>query len=386
MKLSDDSKQKLILFILCLTAVGIMVWIVINHEVIENSFFKMFETTKPFLYGISLAYILSPLCNNIEAKLIKNGYKHHNVLSTAITELILLLVIIVTCIIIIPQSIKSIVNIIQSAPNILNNTQTLIDNQLKTTKILHDIFGDAGISIIETAENFTNNTIIPNIDSITSSLLESVTKLGKSILNIILGIIISIFALFNRRKFGRQLKLLTLAVFNKKASNIIFEKASYANKVFSDFFIGKTIDSIIIGLICFISLSILRMPYTVLISVIVAITNMIPFAGPFIGAIPSFIIVLSESSIKSIYFLIFIIVLQQIDGHIIGPKCIGNATGLNTFWVLFSIIFFGGMFGIAGMFIGVPMFAVIYGIVKDIVCNLLKKKNISKEDIKDEQS
>jgi len=384
MKLSDDSKQKLILFIMCLTAVGIMVWIVINHEVIENSFFKMFETTKPFLYGISLAYILSPLCNNIEAKLIKNGYKHHNVLSTAITELILLLVIIVTCIIIIPQSIKSIVNIIQSAPNILNNTQTLIDNQFKTTKILHDIFGDAGLSIIETVENFTNNTIIPNIDSITSSLLESVTKLGKSILNIILGIIISIFALFNRSKFGRQLKLLTLAIFNKKVSNIIFEKASYANKVFSDFFIGKTIDSIIIGLICFISLSILRMPYTVLISVIVAITNMIPFAGPFIGAIPSFIIVLSESSIKSIYFLIFIIVLQQIDGHIIGPKCIGNATGLNTFWVLFSIIFFGGMFGTAGMFIGVPMFAVIYGIVKDIVCNLLKKKNISEEDIKNE--
>jgi putative membrane protein len=384
MKLNDDSKQKLILFILGSAVVSIMVWIVINHESIENSFLKMFETTKPFLYGISFAYILSPLCDSIEAKLIKNGYKHHNVLSTAITELILLLIIIIVCIIIIPQSIKSITNIIQSAPSALQSTQTLLDNQLKTTKILHDIFGDAGLSIIETAEKFTNNTIIPNIDSISSSLLESATRFGKLILNIVLGIIISIFALLNRRKFTRQLKLLTLAIFSKKVSSIIFEKASYANKVFSNFFIGKTVDSIIIGLLCFISLSILRMPYTVLISVIVAITNMIPFAGPFIGAIPSFIIVLSESSIKSIYFLIFIIILQQIDGHIIGPKCIGNATGLNTFWVLFSIIFFGGMFGIAGMFIGVPMFAVIYGIVKDIVYNLLKKRNISKEDIKDE--
>jgi len=190
MKLNDDSKQKLILFILGSAVVSIMVWIVINHESIENSFLKMFETTKPFLYGISFAYILSPLCDSIEAKLIKNGYKHHNVLSTAITELILLLIIIIVCIIIIPQSIKSITNIIQSAPSALQSTQTLLDNQLKTTKILHDIFGDAGLSIIETAEKFTNNTIIPNIDSISSSLLESATRFGKLILNIVLGIII----------------------------------------------------------------------------------------------------------------------------------------------------------------------------------------------------
>ena len=383
MKLSKNNKEKLLMFILGLCAVGIMIWIIVNHETIEDTFSKMLSTVAPFIYGASFAYILSPLCNRLEARLIERKHKHPHAMATAITESIFLLIIVLACIIIIPQSAKSISSLIQSAPDAMNNTQTFINNQLRTNKLLHDTFKNSSVSILESIENFVNTTVTPNIESITTSIFESLTKIGRTIFNIVLGIIISIFALFHRKTFARQLKMFTLAVLGEKRSQVVFEKASYANRVFSSFFVGKLIDSIIVGIICFISLSIMRMPYIVLISVIVTITNMIPIIGPFIGAIPSLIIILSESPVKALYFLVFIIILQQIDGHIIGPKCIGNATGLNTFWVLFSIIFFGGLWGIAGMFIGVPLFAVIYDIIRDIIYDVLNRRKVSQE-VKDE--
>lgn len=378
MRMNNDNKEKFKLFIWCLVAIGIMIWVVMNHNIIEETLLKILKTLIPFLYGASFAYILSPLCNKIEKRLMIKNYKHPHAMSTAITESIFLLLIILACIIIIPQSAKSIYSIIQSAPVALQNTQLFINEQLRTNKILHTLFGKTDISAVNTIEQFVNNTVMPNIDSITASVIENVTNIGKSIFNIIFGLIISIFALFNRKTFAKQSKMIVLAILGEKKSLIVFKKAHYANKVFSSFFLGKAIDSSIIGIICFIALVIMKIPYALLVSVIVTITNMIPIVGPCIGAVPGFIIIFSESPIKSLYFLVFIIILQQIDGHIIGPKCIGSATGLNTFWVLFSIIIFGRLFGIVGMFIGVPLFAVIYDIIRDIVYDNLDRKNIRK--------
>ena len=149
-----------------------------------------------------------------------------------------------------------------------------------------------------------------------------------------------------------------------------------ADDVFGGFFIGKIIDSLIIGCICFVGLAILRMPYVALVSVIVGVTNIIPFFGPYIGAIPSVILIFLVDPMKGLYFIIFIIVLQQVDGNVIGPKILGNTTGLSPFWVIFAILLFGGSFGVIGMLFGVPIFAVLYYIIKRVVEHVLKKRRL----------
>ena len=154
------------------------------------------------------------------------------------------------------------------------------------------------------------------------------------------------------------------------------KEARYIHKVFGGFIIGKIVDSIIIGILCFLGLSVMNMPYTLLVSVIVGVTNVIPFFGPFIGAIPSALLILLVSPIQCLYFLIFILVLQQFDGNILGPKILGDTTGISSFWVLFSILLFGGLLGFVGMIVGVPIFAVFYRLLGDFINGLLEKKDL----------
>ena len=154
------------------------------------------------------------------------------------------------------------------------------------------------------------------------------------------------------------------------------EYSRYAHKMFSGFIGGKLIDSFIIFLICCVALPLMNMPYAMLISVIIGVTNVIPFFGPFIGAIPSFVIVLIDDPIQSIYFLIYVLVLQQFDGNILGPKILGDSTGLSSFWVLFSILLFGGLFGFIGMLLGVPVFAILYRLITDLVSRSLSQKHL----------
>lgn len=380
-----NNKNKIKLFLLALVTICIMVWIVINHVSIEQFIGRLYSAIIPFLYGLGFAYILNPICNKIEKALDKKRHKDNNTIAIVITETLFISLIVLICITIIPQSYMSIRNLIQSGPEMIESLQDSVDIAIQNNKVLADMIGVSNLSISDTVSNFFNKTIIPNLDLITSSLVSKVTELGTLLINLIIGLIVNIFALYNRKTFAKQIKILILAIFSKDNSNVIFRKLDSVSTKFIGFFIGKIIDSAIVGIICFIVLSIMQMPYTLLVSVIVGITNIVPIVGPFIGAVPSFIIILSESPQKALYFLIFIIILQQVDGHIIGPKCIGSKTGLNTFWVLFAIICFGKVFGIFGMIIGVPVFAVIYDIVRDIIQNVLKRKNINIDSIGDNE-
>ena len=182
-----------------------------------------------------------------------------------------------------------------------------------------------------------------------------------------------------KEKFIGQAKKIIYAIFRPRYGNVVMEVGRKADEVFGGFFIGKIIDSLIIGCICFVSLAILRMPYVALVSVIVGVTNIIPFFGPYIGAIPSAILIFLVDPMKGIYFIIFIIVLQQVDGNVIGPKILGNTTGLSPFWVIFAILLFGGSFGVIGMLFGVPIFAVLYYIIKQVVEHVLKRRHLPEE-------
>ena len=209
-----------------------------------------------------------------------------------------------------------------------------------------------------------------------TQLTVGMIQMVREVFNFIIGIIVSIYVLFSKEKFQKQTKKLIYAVFRPGQANMILQIGGKSNEIFGGFIIGKIIDSLIIGVICFIGLSILNMPYTMLVSVIVGVTNVIPFFGPYIGAIPSTILIALEDPMKGVYFLIFILVLQQFDGNILGPKILGNSTGLSAFWVVTSILLGGGLFGFVGMVMGVPTFAVIYYIVDMILDNKLKKKKL----------
>lgn len=179
----------------------------------------------------------------------------------------------------------------------------------------------------------------------------------------------SVYVLGSRKTFARQGNKLIYSIFSKKWADVILNEFRFTNKMFSGFISGRLADSLIIGLICFVGMTILRIPNAVLISIIIGITNILLFFGPWIGAVPSFLLILMVNPVKSIVFLVFVLILQQFDGNILGPRILGDKIGLSGFWVLFSILLFGGLFGFIGMIIGVPIFAVIY----DIICKLVNK-------------
>ena len=193
--------------------------------------------------------------------------------------------------------------------------------------------------------------------------------------------IVSVYLLFSKETFIGQFKKLTYALFKPKRANIIIETARKSNEIFGGFISGKILDSAIIGVIAYIVLAIMKMPDTVLVAVIIGVTNVIPFFGPFIGAVPSFIIIVLQNPIQGLYFLIFIVVLQQIDGNIIGPKILGSSTGLSAFWVVFAILVFGGLWGFPGMLLGVPLMAVIYYVAQKTVSYFLKKRGLTTDTL-----
>ena len=195
-------------------------------------------------------------------------------------------------------------------------------------------------------------------------------------LNIMIGVIISVYLLVSKQKFVGQGKKVLYALFYERQANNILEVVRKSHSIFSGFISGKLIDSLIIGVLCFIGMSIMKMPYIPLVSVLVGVTNVIPFFGPYLGAIPSILLILLISPGKGIMFLIFIIILQQLDGNIIGPKILGSSTGLSAFWVIFAILIGSGLFGIIGMIAGVPVFAVIYYLIKTGLEYSLRKKNL----------
>ncbi len=198
----------------------------------------------------------------------------------------------------------------------------------------------------------------------------------KALWNLIIGFIISIYLLGSKEKFAGQAKKIVYAVFDRKAGNELISNFRFIHGTFIGFLGGKIVDSIIIGIICFVCTSVIGTPYSILVSVIIGLTNIIPFFGPWIGGIPSALLVLMVDPKQALYFGILIIVIQQFDGNILGPKILGDSTGLSGFWVIFSITIFGGLFGVLGMVVGVPIFAVFYAGVKSMVNRSLHKRSL----------
>ena len=236
-------------------------------------------------------------------------------------------------------------------------------------------------------QKWLRTDLLEKANELMSSLTVGVFNIVSELFNLLIGLIVSVYVLFSKEVFMRQTKKMVYALLTPHNANLVLHFTKKSNEIFGGFIIGKVIDSAIIGVLCFVGLSLLKMPYVLLVSVIVGVTNVIPFFGPYIGAIPSAILIFLTNPLQGLYFLIFILVLQQVDGNLIGPKILGNSTGLSAFWVIFAILLGGGLFGFLGMLMGVPTFAVIYYIIQMIINHKLERKNLPQEsDYYDEYS
>lgn len=338
---------------------------------------------QPFIIGFAIAYILNFILKFYEDRVLKDDYlkkikiKKKRTLGLIMTYFTAMLFIYLFSHFVMPQLIDSISRLANNVPKYGPNIINTADEVMRKFKISQEQMD----TISETLKNVSSHVSKIVIDFI-PTIGTYAAKFASRLWNIVLGFIISIYMLADKEKFAAIFKKVVFSIFNKNYSNKILMLASKSNDTFGKFFVGKIIDSAIIGVLTFVVLSIARMPYTLLLSVIIGLTNIIPFFGPFIGAIPSFIIILCVDPIKALWFIVIIFVIQQIDGNLIGPKILGDSIGISAFWILFAILVAGKFMGIVGMIIGVPVFAVIYTIIKENVENRLDKKGL-KTDTRD---
>ena len=338
------------------------------------------KTLMPFIYGCVMAYLIYPLSQGITAYLDKlTGERYKK--ATSSVGIFLGLIIFGVAIylllwMLLPQLMESITSIVVGVPGMVEILSDWIGSLLSDNPHLQQTANVALENSSVELQNWLTQTIIPKAQELITSLSASVISAFWGLFDFVIGIIVCVYILSSVDKLKRQTKMVISAIAPKKYLDSIFEIVNEMDQCFGGFIRGKLVDSLIIGILCFICVSFMKMPYPLLISTIVGVTNIIPFFGPFIGAIPSAILVLTVSPIQALYFLIFIFILQQFDGNILGPAILGQSTGLGSIWVLFSILIFGDMFGFVGMIIGVPTFAVIYFLISQYVFKKLHEKDM----------
>lgn len=351
-------------------------YLMLGHlDIIGNAIASIFHALAPFIYGIFFAFILVPLRNIVEQKWLKNvkwSKKTKRRLAVAFAMIVMILILVGFFAILMPQLVSSIEVFITNLSGYFDTASDAIAKLTKSNPELADRITD----LLDTGRNSVTKWLTGASGGL-SAIMDYVSGLIQGIINFLIGMIIAMYLMADSEKFKLQVKKICYAVFPVRFA----DKAVYVMKLTADMFykfiFGKAVDSLIIGILCYICCKFMKMPYTVLIAVVVGITNMIPVFGPFIGAIPCLIILVMIDWVKALEFLIFIIILQQCDGNIIGPYILGDAVGLPTVWVMFAIIVGGSLFGVVGMFIGVPAFAVIYTLFKDWSQKRLKQKKIT---------
>lgn len=352
---------------------------------------KIIQISMPIIDGFVLAYLITPILNKIEKCIIKPLYLKANIpmtpkskrrmraMSILLTIVLILVVLYEFFGLIIPEVVRSIQSIIFQMPMYINNLTNwalgLIKDNPDLEAAVNQLINQYSAKILD----YVNTNLLPHINGLIKTLSLSVLGIFKALWNFVIGFILSIYILGSKEKFAGQAKKIAYALFDRKAGNEIISNFRFIHSTFIGFIGGKIVDSIIIGIICFVCTSIIGTPYAILISVIIGVTNVIPFFGPWIGGIPSALLVLMVDPMQALYFAILILVIQQFDGNILGPKILGDSTGLSGFWVIFAITIFSGLFDVLGMVVGVPIFAVIYAGVKSVVDRLLRKKDLPTE-------
>lgn len=377
-KYTTVSVYTIITFAVCLA----LVVFVQKFDIFAGYLREIARVLAPVTWGIVIAYIVNPIMNWTERllkKLLEKKKKRTKlirVISVAVSILLLLFIITALISLLLPQVIDSIVGIINNFSTYINNFEEQIygffEDYPGIAKEIEAQFDNIQPKLIDYANN-----LLPTVADMAVKLKDGAVGVVVGLKDFLIGFVVAVYLLYSKEHFIAQMRKITMAFFPDNVSNGIFEIASHTNKTLSGFISGKLLDSLIIGILAFICMSIMKLDFVVLISVIIGVTNVIPFFGPFFGAIPSALLLLMAAPKQVIPFVIFVFILQQFDGNILGPKILGDSTGISAFWVIFAIFIGGGLFGFPGMVLGVPLFAVIYTLVSDLINFLLKKKGLS---------
>ena len=370
-------------------AASILFYYVLFHRSNLSSGISTFVgIAMPIIDGFVLAYLMTPVLNKIEKYIIKPLYikaklpmtpknkRRMRGFSILVTIVLILIVLYEFFGLVIPEVVRSIQSIIFQFPIYVNNLSNWVMGLMKNNPDLEEVVNSLIDQYSSKILDYVNSILLPYIQGLIKTLSSSVFGVLKAMWNFVIGFIISIYVLGIKEKFAGQAKQIAYALFDRKTGNEVISNFRFIHSTFIGFIGGKIVDSIIIGVICFICTTLIGTPYAILVSVIIGVTNLIPFFGPWIGGVPSALLVLMVNPRQALYFVILILILQQFDGNILGPKILGDSTGLSGFWVIFAITIFGGLFGVLGMVVGVPIFAVFYAAVKASVNRMLAKKNL----------
>ena len=373
-------------------AAAILFYMALSYlPVLDNALKKLSRILSPFIWGLVFTYLLTPLMRSMEKHLFyplgKKLYRKNpvgarrfgRVLSVLLSIIVLLAVLTALVYMILPQIYSSIETIITNSPVYLENLNNWFDKVLTDFPALQD-FVDKQLG--EVNNNFTSwltDKVLPQVGSFVTNLTSGVYTVFRTVYNLVIGIIVSVYLLNGLEHYGAAFKRLLYSLFSIETAEKLLEGIRFTDRTFMGFINGKLLDSAIVGLICYIFCAVVQMPYALLVSVIVGITNIIPFFGPLIGAIPSAFIILMVNPFQCLIFIIFVIILQQIDGNFIGPKILGSSVGISGFWVMFSIILGAGLFGFWGMLLGVPVFVVIYTVINNAVERRLRRGDLPVE-------
>lgn len=361
----------------------LLVLALFNIGTIMTNIGKFITVLNPVIWGIVISFLTNPIMVRSEKFLkryvfrlkepdaeVKNPALLRG-MSVVVTTLVFMGIVIGIVAIVVPELIKSVMDIFNNTGEIVDNVQKWINKVFKNYPYVEQVATN-----VLSDFNTDLSTVIDRIQPMLENVVSGAWSFVNIVKNFLLGFIVSIYMLCSKEKLLAQSKKAIISITKKGTCEKIMRFGTEANRVFSGFLTGKIIDSLIIGLICFIGMTFMAMPYTIMISVLIGVTNIIPFFGPIIGAIPSGILILLTEPKKAVLFIIFVLVLQQFDGNILGPKILGDSTGLPGFWVLISLLIFGGILGFAGMVIAVPTFALAYNFIREGVAARLKRKHL----------
>lgn len=375
---------------------SILFYYLIFHSVnLKTNLHAVINISMPIIDGLVLAYLLTPIVNFLEKKMLiplcfrfwgevnKKRKKYIRFVSIILTMFLFLGSVYGFLAMVMPHIITSIEQIGNLFPYYANNLEALARKILENNADLEKVITQIMDQYSNELNNWLNNKLVPMINNQLSTLVKQVSMsllaFIKVLWDLVIGFIVSIYILGSKETFTAQGKKILYALLEEKRANGFIEDMRFVNTTFGRYISGKLLDSLMVGIICYMGMKMMDLPYAELISVIVGITNIIPYFGPYIGAIPSTILILMVDPKQALYFVIFILILQQIDGNILEPKILGDSTGLSGFWVIFSITIFGGLFGVLGMILGVPLFAVLYALVGRRFQKMLLRKNMPAE-------
>lgn len=378
--------------VFCVIAASLLFYFGIFHmETLRRGLGRVYSILTPIIYAAAISYILWPIIRFMEESIIyrfcrwkgwtpsKKIKKIIRMVGVILSLLLFFLIIYGLLAMLVPEILTSITNIIDSFPRYINNIEHWLSELLKNNTELAETSNMIFNTVFSKAETWLSNDLLPQINNLVKNFSTGFVGLLVFLKNFLIGAMISIYLLYGKETYIAHGKQILYAVFRPETTNNLIRDLQFVDKTFGGFIVGKILDSIIIGILCYIGTTILNLPYALLVSVIVGVTNVIPFFGPYLGAIPSAFLILLVNPIQCIYFVLFILVLQQFDGNFLGPKILGGSTGLSSFMVIVAILVGGGLFGIFGMFVGVPACAVICTILRNMINRQLEKRNLPVE-------